>query len=188
MKALKLTIIVALVATLFALSPVGFSYPEGNADNFVGVGKCKMCHKHQYEKWLDMKHSGAFAVLETEAADKLGVEKGMLAEGEKASESPKCLKCHVTGYDVETQTIAKKIEKKKAKYPLGVQCESCHGAGKEYAKKPVMKDREKSLAAGLVLPTEEVCVQCHNEESPSYEPFDFEERYAKIAHKTPEKK
>ena len=49
----------------------------------------------------------------------------------------------------------------------------------------VMKDREKSIAAGLVIPTAETCTACHNEESPTYKGFEFEEMLAKVAHPNP---
>jgi hypothetical protein len=46
----------------------------------------------------------------------------------------------------------------------------------------VMKDKAKAIAAGLVIPTKELCVKCHNAESPNFKGFDFEEYYAKITH------
>ena len=48
-----------------------------------------------------------------------------------------------------------------------------------------MKDREFSMENGLILPTEEVCKTCHNEESPTFEAFNFAEMSAKIAHDDP---
>ena len=66
-------------------------------------------------------------------------------------------------------------------------CESCHGAGSEYKSMKVMKDREASVAAGLVIPTEETCTGCHNDKSPTFKGFDFAEYSAKIAHPNPEK-
>ena len=40
-------------------------------------------------------------------------------------------------------------------------------------------------AVGLVKPTAEVCQRCHNEESPTFKEFKFEEMVAKIAHPNP---
>ena len=34
-------------------------------------------------------------------------------------------------------------------------------------------------------PTEKVCVECHNEKSPTFKPFCFKERRAKISHMNP---
>ena len=99
---------------------------------YVGAEKCKMCHKVQYPSWQATKHAKA-----TEAA--------------KASTDPafeaSCLKCHATNGD---EALA------------GVQCEACHGPGSDYKKMNVMKDREQSLAAGLIIPTQEVCDGCHD--------------------------
>jgi hypothetical protein len=61
-----------------------------------------------------------------------------------------CLQCHATNHD--------------AAMP-GVQCEACHGPGSEYKSLSIMKDKEKAIAAGLVLPTQETCNKCHNGES-----------------------
>jgi hypothetical protein len=52
----------------------------------------------------------------------------------------------------------------------GVHCESCHGAGKDYQSKKVMENKDLAIANGLVMPDDKVCVKCHNEESPSYNP------------------
>ena len=49
-----------------------------------------------------------------------------------------------------------------------------------------MKDPEAARAAGLVvIKTAEGCTQCHNEESPTFAGFNFEERWAEIAHPVP---
>jgi cytochrome c peroxidase len=51
-----------------------------------------------------------------------------------------------------------------------------------------MKDREKSIANGLILyeNPEELCITCHNAESPTYVDFDFAENWEKIKHNVPE--
>jgi len=67
----------------------------------------------------------------------------------------------------------------------GVSCESCHGAGNKYKSMSVMKSQEKSLANGLILPTNEVCITCHNEKNPFHKPFDFDVSVKKIAHPNP---
>jgi hypothetical protein len=67
----------------------------------------------------------------------------------------------------------------------GVSCESCHGPGSLYKSMTVMKSREKSIEKGLILPTKEVCIKCHNEDNPFYKPFDFDAAVAKITHPNP---
>ena len=77
---------------------------------------------------------------------------------------------------------------KKFKVEQGVQCETCHGPGSGYKKKAIMKDREKAVANGLLVyenPGAELCINCHNVESPTYVDFVFAEMWEKIKHPKP---
>jgi hypothetical protein len=71
----------------------------------------------------------------------------------------------------------------------GVSCESCHGAGGDYWTKQVMTDitakKIDGATVGLVKPDEATCKKCHNEESPTFAGFNFEEMSKKIAHPMP---
>lgn len=78
---------------------------------------------------------------------------------------PKCYGCHVTNHDLAMP---------------GVQCEQCHGAGGSYKSLKVMKDPAAARAAGLIVPTEKLCVQCHNAKSPHFKEFNFAERSKKV--------
>jgi hypothetical protein len=66
----------------------------------------------------------------------------------------KCKVCHKVQF-------ASWSESAHAKRTPPLDCESCHGAGSEYKSLSVMKDLDKSLAAGLVQPDEEFCKTCH---------------------------
>lgn len=80
----------------------------------------------------------------------------------------------------------------------GVQCESCHGAGSEYRNPSVMSARKFKadpvgtkkifIENGLIVPTEETCIKCHNKNSPTFVEFNFAEMVAKIAHPNPKNK
>ena len=134
---------------------------------YIGASKCKMCHNkaekgEQYKKWLDGPHAKAMESLNAEEA-----------------KDPKCLKCHSTAATVDASLIATLTVEE------GVSCESCHGPGSIYKKKTIMESREQSMAAGLILPEEKVCKECHNEESPNYKGFDYAEYTAKMAHPNP---
>jgi nitrate/TMAO reductase-like tetraheme cytochrome c subunit len=156
---------------------------------YVGVKKCRTCHKKeligdQYGKWQDAKHSKALETLKGEKAAEIAKEKGITGP---ASESEKCLKCHVTAFGAD----ASAFDKKPLKAEDGVQCESCHGPGSAYKKKKTMADHDKSLAAGMWEPgkDEKICTACHNDESPTWDAaagFDFEKRKEEIAHPIPE--
>ncbi len=147
---------------------------------FIGVKKCKMCHKgvkkgEIFEKWESTLHAQAFATLATEEAKAIGAEKGI----ENPQTADECLSCHITGYGVDAALTEALIPEN------GVTCESCHGAGADFKKISVMKDRDAAIAAGLTADPKAVCVNCHNEESPTFKPFVFEERWTKIAHSRP---
>jgi hypothetical protein len=49
----------------------------------------------------------------------------------------------------------------------------------------VMKDRQKAIESGLVIPTEGVCIKCHNTDSPNFPGFSFDEYYLRIKHLKP---
>jgi hypothetical protein len=50
-----------------------------------------------------------------------------------------------------------------------------------------MKDKKLAVEKGLMLydNIEKLCVKCHNEESPVFKGFNFEERWEKIKHSVP---
>lgn len=81
-----------------------------------------------------------------------------------------CIECHITAGKKELP---------------GVQCEACHGAGSDYSKLAIMKDKAKAQAAGLVIPTEKDCIKCHNKKSPTFKSFNFAEAVKKVHDKKP---
>ena len=149
---------------------------------YVGAKACGMCHKseksgNQLGIWQQSKHAQAYTTLTTPAADKIAKTRGATTP---AAESPECLKCHAI------------VGNAKADVKDGVQCETCHGPGSDYKSLTVMKDEGKSVAAGLRLykdkaAIEKQCRTCHNETSPTFKAFNFEERWAKIQHPVPKK-
>jgi hypothetical protein len=150
----------------------------------VGAPKCKICHLaktgDQWGIWEKSKHAQAYTTLGTDEAKKIAAEKGL---GDPQKEQA-CLKCHTThGFLGEKVKIA---ESNKYEPAEGVGCEVCHGPGSEYKSKKVMEDRELAVKNGLELHEgPDHCLRCHNEESPTFKPFDFEKRWAKIAHPAP---
>jgi hypothetical protein len=181
----KLLTLVATAALVAFLAGTAASADEP-ARAYVGLKKCKMCHKkedkgNQYGQWLETGHAKAFETLGSDKALEKGKEIGV--ENPQADE--RCLKCHVTGYGVDAELGLKLVPEN------GVTCESCHGAGGDYYKKKVMqgiadgkKDRD---AVGLIKPDEAVCLKCHNEDNPFHEGFDYDTAFEKIAHPRPDK-
>ncbi len=76
-----------------------------------------------------------------------------------------CIECHTTGTKNELP---------------GVQCEACHGPGSDYKTMSVMKDKQKAIAAGLIIPSEKGCVRCHNKKSPTFKGFNWAEMSPKV--------
>ena len=151
---------------------------------YVGTSTCGMCHKSekqgsQLSIWQNSKHASAYEALNTAKADEIAKSKGFQT---KAIETPECLKCHTSGYNVDAKLIGDKF-----KITDGVQCETCHGPGADYKSKKVMENRDDAIANGLMVPAniEEFCITCHNAESPTYVEFNFETMWDKIKHQVP---
>ena len=114
----------ALIAT--AMVTAGLAQAE---PTYIGADQCKVCHNKkpegaQYSVWKEMKHAHAFDALKSDAAKKIAEERGL---EKPPHEAPECVKCHVTGYDVEKMAAPSKIKPEE-----GVQCETCHGPGSDH--------------------------------------------------------
>ena len=156
---------------------------------YVGVSKCKMCHRtktqgEQHGIWASNPHAKAYKTLATDQSKEIA---GKYKDMKDPQKDARCLKCHVTAFGVDAKLI-----KASFKMEDGVQCEACHGPGSKYKSPKVMKTLYKGTqdpeAVGMVIADEKLCVQCHNEESPTYKSFKFDEASKKIAHLTPKKK
>jgi len=147
---------------------------------YIGADKCKMCHNKpatgdQYNKWLKDPHANAFKSLGSQASVDYAKKNG-IADPKK---DQKCLKCHSTFAAVDPKLRGGILADE------GVSCESCHGPGSAYKSPAIMKSTEQSLAKGLVLPDQKLCVTCHNKENPFHKEFNFATFSAKVAHPNP---
>lgn len=156
---------------------------QGKQYSYEGTAVCGMCHKSekqgaQLQVWQESLHAQAYEVLKGEESQRIAKKQGI--QGEPWS-SPACLRCHATGYE-DAARLGRRF-----KIEDGVQCETCHGPGSDYKTIKVMKDREQAVANGLVIfeDPRELCVQCHNPESPTHTPFKFDEMWKKISHPVP---
>jgi 2',3'-cyclic-nucleotide 2'-phosphodiesterase (5'-nucleotidase family) len=122
---------------------------------FVGEETCQTCHTAQHKMWAESNHALAYDNLEA-------VGKAF---------DPACLQCHTVGFDQPGGFFDMDI----TGHLLGVQCESCHGAGRAHAES----------AGAETLPNagwrrEQICAQCHTQpHSPS---FELNRYWPKIAH------
>jgi len=181
---------VNLILFLFIASSFTFStILAQDKHTFIGTKKCGMCHKkddggNQLKIWEGSKHANAYKTLQSAEADKVAKDKGFAT---KAVETPECLACHATGYNLDAAMLEKDF-----KVEDGVQCETCHGAGSDYKSKKIMQDHAASVANGMVEYKDKAaikaqCVTCHNDKSPTFKGFDFDKRWAEIVHPVPAK-
>ncbi len=177
-------VLLVIVFAAFSFKFAEFAHPAGTF-KYVGATTCVgACHKtdaqgKQLDIWQNSKHSQAFKTLQTPEADKIAKDKGFTTP---AVETPACLKCHVLGKDMDPTEFEDTFKKED-----GVQCETCHGAGSEYKKLAIMKDKEKAKENGLIVHGDGAafCTGCHNSESPTFKSFNYDEMWAKIVHKKP---
>lgn len=152
----------AAVITTIALAAGVLTIGAGGRERqpvYVGVKACAVCHAgqakgHQFSIWRASKHAQAWATLAKPEAKRIAELSGITEEPQQAAV---CLGCHATAADAEDW-------EKEDTFHIedGVQCEKCHGPGSEYMDGWVMKDREQAVARGLVIPTKQDCMMCHN--------------------------
>jgi hypothetical protein len=183
----------ALLAAILVAAPAS----ADSEHDYVGVEKCRTCHEkelmgNQVATWSKGPHGRAYETLLSEASLAIVVDLGL---AEAAVESDACLRCHVTAHGVSPLRIAHLLARSD-----GVQCESCHGPGRDYRKKKIMADRERAARKGLLDAGSDatICTACHNEESPTFDPnrysladgttvgFDFEIAKTRVPHEIPE--
>jgi hypothetical protein len=124
-----------------------------SSSNYVGAERCQSCHPQAYQTWQQSAHARALISL-----------------NDASRTQTRCTVCHTLTPD---DTAAKFS---------GVQCESCHGAGRYYSPLYVMKDKELARAVGLVVPNEQTCKRCHDASAPNLAPFEYAKAWARIAH------
>ena len=152
---------------------------------YIGVKKCApLCHNkaaigEQYNIWQKSLHAKAFTTLASPRAK-------LHAESAKVKDNPQentvCLKCHTAGGGQDESSFAVTYSKEE-----GVTCEACHGPGSIYKSISIMRDREKFLANGGILPKEKDCLKCHNDSVHTMHEFNFAEKWKIIAHPIPKK-
>ncbi len=153
---------------------------------YVGSNQCKTCHRKQYKSWKKGKKFNALAPLLPGNAIEIK-QKYDLNPQTDYSKDERCLKCHTTGlgheggYAIPNATDEKTVRKMRRVANVG--CESCHGPGSQYISlhQEIMTANrkykpEEIYAKGLRRIGESVCLTCHNDTSPTYDPanpFDF---------------
>lgn len=112
--------------------------------DYVGAEACGTCHTAQLEAWRTGPHVGALRRLDARQA-----------------QNPVCRSCHTMVPTSDRPALQ------------GVQCESCHGAGRTYAPGHVMRDPLLAELLGLQPITEATCAGCHQAHAPAVPAFDY---------------
>ncbi len=122
---------------------------------YLGEQQCQLCHPQQQQIWSQSEHAKAFDDL--------------VAVG-KAYDSH-CVSCHSVGFEQPGGYLDQALTPNLA----AVQCENCHGAGREHA-----ASAGQVATFNKALAPEQICAQCHTREhSPT---FNIDSYWPKIAH------
>lgn len=128
---------------------------ETGQSPYVSEAVCKSCHVAEHDKWSTTLHSGAFSKLE-----KVG-----------KSFDPSCIQCHTVGYEKPGGFI----DIDATPQLMNVQCENCHGAGRDHAES---KGTKPTTNKGWQ--PQQMCAQCHiQSHSPA---FKFDSYWTRIRH------
>jgi hypothetical protein len=133
------------------------------ADEFVGGTACISCHHDAHKVYEASGHAHAYTTL---------VKKN-------SQYDPECLSCHTVGYGLYSGFV----DAQRTPQFENIQCESCHGRGKEH-----INTMQAAAATGskvhkpstLRPVTPATCIRCHDQENS--ENFHYATFWPKIAH------
>jgi hypothetical protein len=126
--------------------------PQPGASNFKLSQACQPCHEKAVLTWEKSGHARAMATLQKV----------------KKEFDSSCVACHNTGVG----KLGGFVDLYKTPLMVNVQCESCHGAGKEHIQNPASVKMKTNGPA--------TCLVCHTKSnSPE---FQFAPYWKKIAH------
>ena len=104
-------------------------------NGYVSATACQQCHEQEYLHWSATRHAFAYQTL-------LKKERYFDAG---------CISCHTTGFGYQTGFQIGDPEPTLA----GVQCETCHGPGKQHVGNP----KKSNIRSGADT---SLCLQCHD--------------------------
>jgi len=104
-------------------------------NGYVSATACQRCHEQEYLQWSATRHAFAFETL-------LKKERYF---------DPNCVSCHTTGFGYQTGF---QIGDETAPFK-GVQCETCHGPGKQHVGNP----KKSNIRSGEDT---SLCLTCHD--------------------------
>ena len=152
--ALAAVVVVAILA-LADRAPATSAVSPGKVvdHDFIGADRCRNCHADAYAEWEKTPHARAFEVLSP-----------------KDRADPRCLSCHT----MVAEDLGAGL--------TGVQCESCHGAGRNYAIEYIMRDPDLRTMLNFQKVDGSTCTRCHTDSSPGLVPFSLSDKLPLIKH------
>ena len=115
---------------------------QQHGNGYVSATACQRCHEQEYLQWSATRHAFAYETL---------------MKKERYFDAG-CVSCHTTGFGYPTGFhIADSDARLK-----GVQCETCHGPGKQHVGNP----KKSNIRSGTDT---SLCLECHDtEHSPGF--------------------
>ncbi len=156
-KAKKTQLVLFLIVITLTIS-LSFSHRSttsavnGNS-GYVGAEDCASCHSGEYASWNQTDHANMAGIAEINASGTFYWVAFPSRVMDQASFIGSCARCHVTGWDSETQTWPNwnSTDPDFAGMFLNVQCEVCHGA-----------DTMSLPVEQRINYTASLCAQCHS--------------------------
>lgn len=145
MKA-RLTTVVLLSLLAAAIGAVRAEEPA-----YIGVAKCKMCHKVEHTSWETLAHAKAFERLKPEEQSKAECLSCHATGNSADLPGVQCEACHGPGSGYKSIKVMKDPEAARAAglmIPDEGACKGCHDAGKAPHEVPAF-DFEKAKAKGI---------------------------------------
>lgn len=144
---------VLAVALSMTLALVARGGESAEVSEYVGAASCATCHAEAYESWRQSTHARALE---------------RLAPAER--KDARCRQCHTMVPEEQDPALE------------GVQCEACHGRGRYYSPRWVMRDTDLRQRLYLELGGPQTCLRCHTDASPALRPFNYEEALVRMGH------
>ena len=128
------------------------SLGQQSASSYITSQNCGACHASAFETWQKSRHAHAIEILKKE----------------KKEFDTSCVVCHVTG----AGKAGGFVDLYATSHLANVQCEACHGQGREHSLKPAEVKMTKLFPS--------ICITCHTKSnSPE---FEFASYWEKIRH------
>ncbi len=153
MRISMVVVALGVLGVVFLATGPGPHAQKVEAHDFIGAGQCRTCHQAEYDIWAKGPHARSLEGL-----------------SDKERRDPRCLSCHTMTVSDKDPDLA------------GVQCETCHGPGRYYAKEHIMRDevlRQQLMFEAIDAST---CARCHTDNSPALTPFLYEAALSRIRH------